>query len=229
MKQALFLLALMAGPAAAQAVFTPPAGCSGILTIQGRSCLLTNVWTCESDPEGHKWVAIFNETGPFQIRKVDSEFQWLTTYFTNPSRVETMVQPAPDPENLTELFRDMLDIFDFTVTSSNDGSTRRITGFDRLTGESTVIDGETLLNTEYAFESRNSAGNLIGSYEGRQFVSEKYRIFMFGRSWNTDTPDQIFDATPIDFTYPGEPGFFALKPIYDCGAILSSFPIEEGN
>lgn len=223
MRLLVLLLALLANPANAQAVFTPPAGCEGVLTIQSKSCLLTNVWSCEADPEGYQWVGIFNRVGPFQIRRVDTEFQWLESFFLNPPHTETMVVPAPDPENLTELFRDMLDIYDFTVIPNNGDVTERFVGYDRLTGESVVIDGETLLRTEFAYEVLDTEGNLIKARAGRQFVSEKHRIFMFGLSWDVDTPDDIFDGTPIEFIYPGEPGFFSLTPRYECGAIMSSF------
>ena len=49
--------------------FPVPEGCSGIVTVQQRGCVLVNVWQCEADPEGDKWIALFGEVGlvPFNM------------------------------------------------------------------------------------------------------------------------------------------------------------------
>ena len=91
-------MAFAMGAAHAQ-TFDPPQGCTGLLTVQSKSCLVTHVWTCEGDAEGEKWIALFNRVGPFNIRKVDEDFQWLETYYAQDGKVETMVVPANDPPN----------------------------------------------------------------------------------------------------------------------------------
>ena len=98
------LIALCLGsPAFAAETFTPPVGCTGTLTVQMKSCLVTNIWTCAADAPGEQWVSIFTQGGPSQVRKVDRDFQWLTTYYATPPTVETMALPAADPSNLDEL------------------------------------------------------------------------------------------------------------------------------
>jgi hypothetical protein len=86
-----------------------------------------------------------------------------------------------------------------------------------------VIDGEVLLNTEYAYDQLDPAGNITASNAGRQFVSEPHRLFFFGVSWSSETPDDQFDASPVEFIYPGEAGFFSATPKFGCGVIMSSF------
>jgi hypothetical protein len=213
----------LALPAAAQAVFSPPQGCTGKLTVQHRMCMVVNVWTCETDAPGEQWVAVFSEAGPFQVRKIDDEFQWLETYYVNPVRVERMVVPAADDENLTALFADGVDPFDFMVIPDPDPGTGplRYVGYDKLTGATTVVDGETLKNTEYAYEVLNTSGDVVSRSTGRQFVSDKYRLFFFGTFWDPTTPDLVNDASPVEFVHPGEPGFFSPNPKYDCGVVMS--------
>jgi len=228
MKSMLILSALLglSGPAMAQSAFAPPQGCTGTLTVQLRSCLVTHLWTCEADAPGEQWIALFGQDGPFQVRKIDAEFQWLTTYYADPPRTETMVQPAPDPESLTELFANADDTYDFTVETDDGAPPERILGFDKLTGETVVIDGEPLLRTEFGYDTLAPDGAIIASRAGRQYVSERHRIFLFGTDWDAETPDEVFDASPVQFIYPGEAGFFAASPRYDCGATMSSFAVQ---
>ncbi len=223
MRYWIFIGALLA-PSGAFA-FTPPAGCEAKLTIQSRNCLMTNIWTCEADADGEQWLALFNENGPTRLRKVDTEFQWLETYLFNPTRTEQMVVPADDPEALTELFATGYDTYDFIIRDAA-GNGLRYVGYDRLTGEETVIDGEVLKNTEYAFDVLTEGGSVLEQREGRQYVSEAHRIFLFGESWDRDAPDLVRDSSPVEFIYPGEPGFFSNRPIYDCGAMLSSLEAQ---
>ncbi len=218
-------LALPAG-AVAQGGFSPPAGCSGVLTIQSKGCMLTNVWTCEGEAEGLQWVALFDERGPFQVKQVDTEFQWLTTYYTSLPRLERMQIPAPDPASLAELFVSGFDSYDFTVVpDAGPLGPQRYVGFDRLTGE-TVIDGEPLHTTEYGFERSLSDGTVLSRRAGRQFVSDRHRIFILGQSWHVDSPDEVRDHSPVEFLYPGEAGFMAAVPKYECGAMMSSLDAQ---
>lgn len=218
---------LWAAPVMAQQSFAPPQGCEGTLTIQHKSCLVTHVWQCEADAEGDQWVALFTQFGPFNIRKIDREFQWLETYYANPPRTELMQVPAPDPESLTELFAEGFDSYDFTIDPGNGEPVERIVGFDRLTGETSIIDGEELLNTQYGYQQLDPEGEVVARREGAQFVSETHRIFILGTSWDKDTPDDIFDASPIEFIYPGETGFFSPRPKFECSEIDASFEVAQ--
>lgn len=217
------LLALAPAAATAQ-TFSPPQGCEGVLTVQSRSCLVTHVWRCEADAPGEQWVALFTERGPFNVRKVDAEFQWLETYYADPPATETMDQPAPDPESITDLLAQDMDTYDFTISNDRGDPPERIVGYDRLTGENVTIDGEPLLATEFGYESRGPDGEVTFRGEGRQFVSETHRLFFLGTSWDAETPDQITDGTPVEFIYPGEPGFFSATPIHECGGALLKAP-----
>ncbi len=142
MKPFLTLAALaLASPVAAQQTFAAPEGCEAKLTVQHKGCVMINVWQCDADDEGDQWIALLTQAGVFSVQKVDAEFQWIESYKVTGN--ETMMTPADDPASLTELFDTQLDTWDFTL-ETEDGIERNV-GFDMLTGETTGIDGETLL------------------------------------------------------------------------------------
>jgi hypothetical protein len=219
-KLLLTLIALtVAAPVAAQQSFAPPQGCTGKLTVQHRNCVMVNVWTCDADPAGDQWLALIGQAGVFSVQRVDDQFQWLESYKI--SGTEMLQVPAPDPASLDELFAAQIDTWDFTLDT--DAGIERHVGFDMLTGETVVIDGETLLVTEFQGRTTDADGNEIYAGSGRQYVSETHRLFFLGEGWEDATPDQITDSSPVEFIYPGEAGFFTDQPRYECNVIESRF------
>ena len=213
MKPLMILSALtLATPVAAQQTFAAPEGCTGTLTIQQKGCVLVNVWSCEADNPGDQWLALIGQGGLFSVQKVDSEFQWIEAYKVSGN--ESLQTPADDPASLTELLANQIDTWDFTI-ETEEGPQRNV-GYDMLTGGKTVIDDVTLLNTEYQGRTLDADGNEIEASSGRQYVSEDLRLFFFGQSWDAATPDQVIDMAPVEFIFPGEPGFFSDQPIYEC-------------
>lgn len=210
-------------PATAQDAFPVPEGCEGVLTIQHRSCIAVNMWRCEADAPGEQWIGLFIPQGLFSVRKVDDEFQWLETRYAFPPRTEVMDQPADDPGSITDLVANGVDTFDFVTRSTNDTPPERTIGFDMLTGEEELIDGEPLLPTAFEVEHSTPDGTVTSRSAGTQHVSERHRIFVLGLSWDPETPDDITDMSPVEFIYPGEPGFFSAAPKFDCGVTDAGF------
>ena len=220
MKPMIILSALVvAAPAMAQQSFAAPEGCEAVLTVQNKGCVMTNVWQCAADAPGDQWIALITQNGVFSIQKVDAEFQWVEAY--KMSGNERLITPAEDPASLTELFNTQIDTWDFTLETEE--GTQRNVGYDLLTGETTEIDGEVLLNTEFQGRTIDGDGNEIEASSGRQYVSETHRLFFFGEAWPQDDPDQVIDMSPVEFIYPGEAGFFADRPKYECNVIESGF------
>ncbi len=199
--------------------FSVPDGCEGVLTVQQHGCVMVNVWQCEADPKGDKWIALIGEGGVFSIQHVDDEFQWLESF--KPSGTENLEMPAPDPASVTELLENGVDTWDFVI-NKDEGAERNV-GYDALTGLEVVIDGEPLLQTEFEGKTLSIDGDLIEEGTGRQYISAKHRMFFFGENWRPDAPDDVVNLAPIDFIYPGEAGFFSQRPVYDCGIIESRF------
>ncbi|WP_342077526.1 hypothetical protein [Yoonia sp. SS1-5] len=220
MKPLMILASLaLATPAAAQQSFAAPDGCEAKLTVQQKGCVLVNVWTCEADDPGDQWIALISQSGVFSVQKVDDEFQWIEAYKVTGN--ERLIVPADDPASLTELFETQIDTWDFVIETEE--GTERNVGFDMLTGETTEIDGEILLNTQFEGRTLDAEGNEIEAGNGRQFVSEKHRLFFFGEAWDAADPEQIVDMSPVEFIYPDEPGFFSSQPKYECNQLETGF------
>jgi len=220
MKPWMILTALAAAtPVAAQQTFAAPEGCEAVLTVQYKGCVLTNVWQCEADNPGDQWIALLTQAGVFSVQKVDAEFQWVEAYKVTGN--QRLITPTEDAASLTELFETQIDTWDFTLET--DSGTERNVGYDLLTGDTTEIDGEILLNTEFQGRTIDQDGNEIDASSGRQFVSEKHRLFFFGESWTAENPEQVIDMSPVEFIYPGEPGFFSDSPKFECNVIESGY------
>lgn len=196
-----------------------PDGCEGVVTVQQRGCVMVNVWQCEADQAGDKWIALIGEGGVFSIQHVDHEFQWVEAF--KPSGTETLKQPAPDPSSVTELLKNGIDTWEFVINKPE--NSERNVGYDALTGLEVIIDGEPLLQTEFEGKTLLMDGTEIDDSAGRQYISAKHRMFFFGEGWDAATPDDIIDLSPVEFIYPGEQGFFSERPKFECGVIESRF------
>lgn len=206
--------------------FAPPEGCTAQLTIQSRSCQVDNIWTCDANP-GHSWRMEFQADGPTFLSRIDSETQWIESFYLFPNQRRELVQPSDDPASLTELLETGIDSYDFTLRTPS--GPVRIVGFDRLTGDSVVIDGEPLLVTEFVARHETTSGTVL-ELQGNEYVSVKHRRFVAGTySGSGENGAFDIDQSPVDFIYPGEPGFFSKTPLYDCEASLARHvPIVKG-
>lgn len=219
-----------ARPAAAQIapdLFEVPPGCSAFLTVQSRGCMVSHHWTCEGDAPGTHWRAALDPDGPFSLSFTDAEFRWLQSWDLRRGSTNTLITPEQDPASLTELLAGEQDTMVFSLALSGpEGSGRRdYTGFDRLTGDEVVVDGRTLLVTEFAYQFETAAGTR--RVAGNQFVHKGWRMFFGGIETVTEGDGTSFeyDNSPMDFAEPGEAGFLSLEPIYDCGEMMSGAPL----
>ena len=223
-------LILMASPAVASDVFIPPVGCAGVVTVQSRSCEVDNIYTCTADTPGDSWRVSFDLDGPKFIGRIDAETQWMESIDLFPTRREVIELPAADPASLSELLATGTDAFDFNMRGDG-GEVTRVVGFDQLTGEEVEIDGETLLRTQFSarYESTLTGETRI---EGNEYVSPKLGRFLAGsyRFTGADGAVSEWANDPVEFIYPGEPGFFSKTPLYECEASLARLiPIIKGD
>ena len=222
----LLALALLLAPAPtwageAAGVFTPPPGCTGWLTVQSRGCRVSNHYRCEADPPGNQWRADFDQDGIFFVSRIDAEAQWVESWDMFPTVRQTLDAGAPDPASFSELLANGIDTYDFNQTEET-GARSRVTGFDRLSGRSVTIDGIPLQETEFEFTETGPDGATIRKSRGHEFIHPEWRMFFAGPSEWVDGEESIpVDGSPRQFVFPGEPGFFATEPIFDCDAILS--------
>lgn len=226
---ALFLSPLVAGTAACAQEALLPGECTPYLTVQRRDCVVEHHYTCPSVP-GHRWRIDFDdEPGALFVSEIDAEAGWVSSQEFPPEGAVTRLLPgSPDAPSISTLLDTGED--HYTFSEIRDGRIVRIEGHDRLTGERVEIDGEPLLRTEYAYRMYSAEGLLEDDVAGHEFVSARHRRFFSGlRTWHAPEGDFTRDSTPVEFAYPGEPGFLAQDPIHGCGAMISALPRMEGH
>jgi hypothetical protein len=207
--------------------FTAPPGCTGFLTVQSRGCRVSNHYRCEADAPGDQWRADFDQEGVFFVSRTDFEAQWVESYEMNPTVRQTLNPNPPDPASFSTLLSEGFDSFAFGLTEDT-GEETRVTGFDRLTGRTVLVDGVALRETEFEFRETTPDGTLLRQSRGTEYIDPDLRLFFAGPSqWDMGQGPIPVDGSPRQFILPGEPGFFSTLPIFDCDAVLSLSPRDE--
>ncbi|MGQ0567674.1 MAG: hypothetical protein ACT4OK_21775 [Gemmobacter sp.] len=219
------LLTLAPPPAQAAGTFSPPQGCTTWMTVQARQCRVSQYYKCTADTPGDQWRADFDQEGMFFVSRIDAESQWVESYDVNPPVRQTLDPNPEDPASFSDLLGGV-DTFAFDL-SKDDGRRSRVRGFDRLTGKSVVIDGITLQQTEFEFEERDPDGTLLRRSKGNEYIHPDWRTFFAGPSlWDGGDGEYLpMDGSPVEFVFPGEPGFAVTEPLFECDAVLSALPL----
>jgi hypothetical protein len=225
------VLLFAASPVLAQSgpTFSLPAGCTAFVTVQNKSCEVEHHFTCDSDAPGMKRRVSLDEQGMTYAGQIDDEAQWIASFHALPGISEMLAPDPVDPASLTELFATNLDTFDFRTLSAEVGETRYV-GQDSLTGRQVTIDDVTLDETAFSITAYDGSGTEIWSSKGNEFVSRDWRMFLSGTS-TIMTPDDTFtlDSSPVEFIFPGDPGFLSARPKHGCGLAISSADILKEN
>ena len=203
------------------ATFSLPAGCDAFLTVQTESCQVGHHFTCQGDPEGHQRRVTLDEQGMTYVGEIDGETQWISSFHVLSGHRERLESNPVEPASLSDLIETGVDDFDFRTLSDEIGTTRYV-GQDTLTGREITIDGVTLAETTYDITAFDDAGNEIWSAQGREFISRNWRMFLSGTGTVT-TPEGQYERSnkPVEFIYPGEPGFLSSSPKHGCGIAIS--------
>ena len=203
------------------ATFSLPAGCDAFLTVQTESCQVGHHFTCQGDPEGHQRRVTLDEQGMTYVGEIDGETQWISSFHLLSGHRERLESNPVEPASLSDLIETGVDDFDFRTLSDEIGTTRYV-GQDTLNGREITIDGVTLAETTYDITAFDDAGNEIWSAQGREFISRNWRMFLSGTGTVT-TPEGQYERSnkPVEFIYPGEPGFLSSSPKHGCGIAIS--------
>ena len=202
------IAAILAGPGPAMGqTFDLPQGCEAFVTVQGKDCTVSHMFTCAQDPEGHTRRADLDEEMITYVGRVDSEAQWIESFHLASGHVERLERNPADPASLTELLATERDTWDFVTQSAEIGPTR-YTGEDRLTGQSVVIDGVTLLRTEYEITARDGDGEECGAGRGANSSIPTGASFCRA-SANTPPPTTVSRPTdaPSSSSFPASRAF----------------------
>lgn len=213
---------ILSASAAAAGTFAPPQGCKTHLTVQMRGCLVSQFYTCEGDAKGDQWRADYGAEGPYYLSRINAQTEWVESYELNPPMKETLDADPKDRANFDELLANGLDSFDFGLTKA-DGTKTSVRGFDKLTGKVVTIDGEALKESEYEYTQTAEDGSVLRHSKGHEYVSEKWRTFLSGRSeWEMEDGSWASsDNSPVKFIEPGEAGFGNTIPLFECDGQMS--------
>ncbi len=220
----LILMAAVALPVPAMAgSFSPPEGCTTFMTVQARQCRVSNHYKCSADTPGDQWRADFDQQGPFFLSRINAEAEWVESYDLGQTAVRQTLDPAPsDPASFTELLSTGTDTFAFNLSRDN-GEQTRVNGFDTLTGRTVTIDGVTLSETQFEFTETDPSGVVLRQSRGREYIHPEMRLFFSGPSeWRGPEGDFLpMDGSPVTFLFPGDPGFAATEPLFDCDPLMT--------
>ena len=223
------LVAFAAGlgmPAAAQNTFDLPAGCEAYASAQLRSCEVMHFFRCENDPSGHQQSATFDQTGMTFVSRIDTQTQWIESFSLRSGIQENLEETPIDPANFDELLETGIDTFDFKTQSPQVGATH-FTGFDQLTGRSITIDGVELLETENNVTAYGNDGNILWQAQGNEYIHPTWRRFFPGTAAVTADGNTFdTDESPVEFDFPGDPGFLSVNPKFGCDAVMSRAPSQ---
>ncbi|MBV7410880.1 hypothetical protein [Maritimibacter sp. DP1N21-5] len=220
-------LALLSPLSVTAADFAPPAGCKGVLTVQSRECTLLNLYICEGDDS--IWEATFSADGFDVLAQYSPDYIWRDiAYLWDQSR-ETFLEPAEDAPSLAELAKTGVDTFRYTVHRTAPGEDRLLTivGADMLSGETVVIDGVTLARVDTELQILDDEGTVEYASRGTQYLDVERGLFFWGKDavLDADGAETVYDNSPVDFIEPGEPGFGAAVPLYDCNEQKIAFEV----
>lgn len=224
------LAAVAALPALAQQrpdVVELPEGCEAFVTVQSKDCTVDHNFICEADPPGLKQRLSLDQQGMTYLGATDEETQWIRSFRPRSGTSDRLEDDPADRASLTELIETGIDTYDFRTLSDEVGPTRYV-GFDTLTGRTVEIDGVVLTETNYAITAYDAEGEEIWSSEGQEFINPEWRMFLAGPGTVT-LPGETFDEddSPVEFIFPGEPGFLSANPKYGCGETMSSLQISQ--
>ncbi|WGV15080.1 hypothetical protein [Fuscovulum ytuae] len=220
------LAMVLATPAAAQGTFTPPEGCTTFMTVQSKGCRVSNHFKCTADAPGDQWRTDFDQEGPFFSSRVNYEAEWVESYEIDPPVRQTLDPNPADPASFSDLLATGSDNYIFGL-SDDTGERTRVRGADTLTGRVVVIDGIELQETAFNFTETDLAGNVLRRSRGNEYIHPEWRLFFSGPSqWDGGNGNFVpIDGSPLQFIFPGEPGFASTQPLFDCDAVLSSLPL----
>lgn len=206
-------------------VFSLPEGCDAWVTVQHKDCSVEHNFTCEGDPAGVKQRVAFDEQGMTYLGATDDESQWLRSFHPLTGHFEQLEDSPADPASFTELLETGIDTYDFRTLSDEIGATRFV-GQDSLTGRVVTIDGVTLEETQFNITAYDEAGNEMWSANGNEYIHREWRMFQAGPG-TVILPEETYeeDDSPVEYIFPGEPGFMSVNPKHGCGVVMSKSPV----
>ena len=202
--------------------------CPAILTVQSADCTVSVIRQCPGDPTGATTSVTFDRDGYLSASAVDAQSAWTESHTSWDGAFERTLPNPGDPISLDDLLRDGIDTYDFRLSHTEGGVTRelQVVGADILTGRQTSIDGLPLDIVSTDLRILESDGTTFYQTRGEQYISPAMRLWFLGTDsvLGDDGTITDYDARPVDFLFPGDPGFGAPTPLYGCPDAAPSLP-----
>lgn len=210
------------------ATFTPPQGCRLEVTVQNRGCSVGQYYRCAADPKGDQRSAIFSQDGLTHLSHIDAETRWVESQDPTSGLADMLVEDAPDHASFSTLVETGRDDFDFWTQSST-GERLHHVGEDMLTGEKVTVDGVELEKTRFRLTTSSADGEVLITREGQQFINRAMGRFYGGIETQSDWTGERRETndSPVLFSFPGEDGFGATTPQFDCDQLMTRITHER--
>ncbi|SPH23622.1 hypothetical protein DEA8626_02688 [Defluviimonas aquaemixtae] len=208
-------------PAYAAGKFAPPEGCNVYVTVQMKSCQVSQHYRCAGDPPGDQWAVYLDSDGPYYMNRIDSETRWVESYSLISGERDELVSES-DPASFTTLLATGRDDYDF-MTESDMAEVVRYTGYDQLPGDKVEIDGVELERTRFDLTARDMDGATLWRRSGQQLIHRDWRIFFADREVFESPEGERTDVddTPVTFAFPGQAGYLETKPQFGCDMMMT--------
>lgn len=210
-----------ASPVVAAEKFAPPEGCTVFATVQHRGCEISQHYRCDKDPADQQWAVYSDANGPFFASRIDGETRWIESLDLNDGIAETL-DTESEPASFSELLKTGKDDYDFNQVDSMGRSTRYV-GTDKLTGRVVTIGGQTLEQTEYDIKAYDGQGRFLWHRTGNDLIHRDWRLFFGDRERFENNSGDVVESTstPVAIAVPGDKGFLATKPEFDCDMMMT--------
>ncbi len=196
--------------------FTMPRGCELIVIMQAPGCFASVIYSCEGDAQGTRRIADMVAEGMTYHSSVDAVYTWIDGFDPATGEYFETEMPVADTIDVDALVANGVNSFAITQVNRANGERQHFRGYDWLTGNETTIDGVRLLEAEFRMAATFDDGSPYFSAEGTEWVEPDLGLFFTGDVWYDGDASEVYENTPIEFVFPGEPGDTAYQPRYGC-------------
>ena len=223
----ILLCALPCGGAFAQVPGAERVDCVGIYSIQKRSCIVENIYRCDT-PAGVLWrKEEFEADDPmnFEVLTEDGQILYVADTVEGPF-LSGLIENG-DPVSIQEMLTSGVDYYDQIIRLHlpifTDPINAPLRGRLQNLNEQVEIDGIVFDRARLHINLSINAAEIPG-YED-WYIDRATGAFAYGES---KILNKLYEQEPVQVIKPGEPGFMSDRPLYDCGEISKAVPLFGG-
>ena len=201
--------------------------CVGIYSIQKRSCVVENIYRCET-PAGVLWRKEefeADESMNLEVLTEDGQILYAADSVEGPF-VSGLIENT-DPLSVRDMLASGVDYYDHIVRLHLpifvDPINAPLQGRLQNLNEQVEIDGIVFDRARMDIKIWVNAAEING-YED-WYIDRATGAFAYGE---TKIFNKLYAQEPVQVIKPGEPGFMSERPLYDCGELSNAAPLVGG-